>query len=141
MIDYAVVAVIFAAIGAAVGHYLGANPKAEALARSSLNTALAHAHETIANLTTKVGAVATPEQLATAATVAAAPVIPVPPVQTVMWQLGESYSSLAALAADLAGTGFSKEIRLNAAPLFNIGGGEPVDFYLVGTAVTQVKPT
>jgi hypothetical protein len=58
----------------------------------------------------------------------------------VAWSLGDSYSSLGALAADIKRPDFTREVGIDGAPVFNIGGGDPVEFYSVGGALTQTKP-
>lgn len=71
--------------------------------------------------------------------VVAAPVAaPVPSIKD--WVLGTSYSNLGAMALDLKGSGFTREIDIDGVPIFNIGGGTPVLFYTVGVALTQTKP-
>lgn len=130
-------------IGFSVAKYMVAHPQAEAEAiamlradaakvQAALQNALAGAHSTIQALVAKV------ERANAPAAPAAAPVAVSAPA--VAWSLGDSYSSLGALAADIVRPGFVREVRIDGAPTFNIGGGDPADFYTVGGQLTQTKP-
>ena len=142
MIEYVVIAAVALVCGGIIGHYMGKNPAAESQAMGIVRAELTSLRDTLERAAGKLHAAAQ-AQAATPAPVAAAPAPAAEPVSVapaVPWTLGDSYSSLSALAADIARPGFGSEIRIDGSPIFNIGNPWPIDFYTVGGQLTQTKP-
>ncbi len=136
MIELVVTGVVALICGGIIGHYVGRNPAAESSAMTVVRTELAALRDSLESFGSKVeSAIKPPEPTPTppvAPVVAPTPVIP--------WTIGDSYSNLGALAADIKRPDFKREIRIDGVPVFNIGGTSPLDFYSVAGILTTTKP-
>lgn len=135
-VEYWVVAMLaFGVVMFLIGRHFGQNPAQE----QSLEDAVA---AEVAKVRGAIVAEASALQHK-AATWTSSTSMEVPKVVAVVppaWALGDSYSSVTALAADIARPDFTRQINIDGAPSYNVGGPSPVDFWTVGGALTQTKP-
>lgn len=124
--DILLTAVVSLIAGGLVGHFVGQNPqKAQAL--------LWQAEQTVATEVSKLRG----ELTSLLSHASAAPSTAAPPPN---WSLGTTYASITALSADITSVGFHQQINIDDVPTFNVGGPNPINFYRVGQAVTQIRP-
>ena len=146
--ELAVAVVVALIVGGIVGHYMGKNPAAESAAIAAAKAELLKVRDVLESAAGKIHAAAQAQEVAAQAPIAtaAAPeaalmVNPLPaPAPAVPWTLGDSYSNLGALAADIARPDFVRQVRIDGVPVFNVSGSDPADYYIVGAALTTTKP-
>lgn len=117
-IDMMLTAVLSCAIGLGVGVWVGKNPAQTKALQDK-------AHAEFDALLTAFKHVTTPPNTTFAPAVA--------------WSLGDSYTSLTALLADIEGQpGCTAMIRVDGSPVAHFAGTTVVDFKTVGTALVKV---